>query len=64
LRFSSTAYDFIDRMCAAADKQDRIAKIEALARTIANLQAGQDAEIARLKEENARLQAELAKAKP
>src|SRR5262249_39303966 len=56
--------EHIDRMCAAADKQDRIAKIEVLSRTIANLQAGQDAEIARLKEENAHLQAELVKAKP
>ena len=52
----------IDRMCAAADAQDRLQKIEALSRTVTNLKADQDAEIARLEAELARLETELKKA--
>ena len=52
----------IDKMCAAADAQDRLAKVESLARTIAALEAGQEAEIARLRAEVVRLEAELKKA--
>jgi len=55
--------DLIDRMCLAADKQDRIAKLEALSRTVAILQADRDAEIASLRAEVERLQGELKKAR-
>src|SRR5262249_39785578 len=54
--------DLIDKMCLAADAQDRLQKMEALSRTITNLQADRDAEIARLQAEIERLQAELKKA--
>jgi hypothetical protein len=49
----------IDQLCDAADAQDRLQKIETLSRIVA---AGQEAEIARLRAENERLQAELKKA--
>ena len=52
--------ELIDKMYAAADAQDRLAKVESLATTVASLQAD---EIARLRAENERLQAELKKAR-
>ena len=58
---SPPGINLIDRMCDAADAQDRAARLETLAKTIANLRAE---EIARLQAENVRLQAELDKAKP
>jgi hypothetical protein len=51
--------ELIDRMCLAADQQERLAKIEALARTVASLQAAHDAEIAEIK----RLEAEVVRRK-
>jgi len=54
----------IDRMCLAQDAQDRLAKIEVLARTVANFQAAHDAkvEIKRLEAEVVRLKEEVKKA--
>ena len=53
-------------MCLAADAQDRLAKLEALSRTVASLQAARDAEVAeikRLEAEVVRLKEEVKKAK-
>jgi hypothetical protein len=52
----------IDAMCAAADQQDRLAKITEMARTVAALQANYDSKVARLEAEIERLQSELKKA--
>jgi uncharacterized small protein (DUF1192 family) len=54
--------NLIDKMCAAADQQDRLARITEMARTVAALQANDDARIARLQGEIVRLEAELKKA--
>jgi hypothetical protein len=54
--------DLIDRMCAAADERDRVAKITEMARTVAALQADHDSKVARLEAEIQRLQSELKKA--
>jgi hypothetical protein len=51
----------VDAICEAFAAEDRVAKVEALARRVANLQVGRDAEIKELRDEVARLQAELAK---
>jgi uncharacterized small protein (DUF1192 family) len=50
---------YVDAICESFAQQDRLAKIEALSKTVANLQAD---EIARLKAEIERLEAELKKA--
>jgi len=52
----------VDAIANAFTEQDRLAKITELSRMVANLQADRDAEIARLKAEAERLQAELKKA--
>ena len=52
-------------LCNAADAQDRLAKLEALARTVATLQAAHDAKVAeikRLEGEVVRLKEEVRKA--
>ena len=52
-------------LCNAADAQDQLAKLESLARTIANFQAAHDAkvaEITRLEAEVVRLKEEVKKA--
>jgi hypothetical protein len=52
---------YVGQICDAFSAQERVAKIEELTRRVANLQSARDAEIKELKDEVARLQAELAK---
>ena len=54
--------ELIDKMCLAQDQQDRLARITEMARTVAALQANDDARVARLEAEIERMQGELKKA--